>query len=77
MRATVNRHFCRRLDAASHFAGQRFTEVRYMTGGIEAWVDPAVPRYEFAPEFLGGAAIPPLSSAVSEAERHQSSQGAS
>ena len=76
MRATVNRHFCCRLDAASRFAGHGFTEVRSMTGGIEAWVDPAVPRYEFAPDFLGGAALPPLRSAVSDAERHQSSEGA-
>ena len=63
----------RSLDAASYFAGHGFTEVRSMTGGIDAWVDPAVPRYEFAPDFLGGAAISPLRSAVSEAERHQSS----
>ena len=73
MRATVNRHFCCRLDAASHLAGHGFAEVRSMTGGIEAWVDPGVPRYEFAPDFLGGAALPPLRSAVSEAERNQSS----
>ena len=65
MRATVNRQFCGRLDA-----------VRSMGGGSEAWVDPAVPRYGFAPDFLGGAALPPLRSAVSDAERHQSSEGA-
>ncbi|MBI2059933.1 MAG: rhodanese-like domain-containing protein [Nitrospirae bacterium] len=41
-------HGIRSLDAASYFAGHGFTNVRSMTGGIEAWsaeVDPTVPRY--------------------------------
>lgn len=38
----------RSLDATSYFAGHGFTNVRSMTGGIDAWsleVDPSVPRY--------------------------------
>lgn len=38
----------RSLDAASYFAGHGFTNVRSMTGGIDAWsleVDLSVPRY--------------------------------
>ena len=69
----------RSLDAASYFAGHGFTEVRSMTGGIDAWaveVDPSVPRYELAPNLLGGAAIRPLRSAVSENEGCQSSERA-
>ena len=65
----------RSLDAASYFAGHGFTEVRSMTGGIDTWslqVDPSVPRYELAPDLLGGAAIRPLRSAVSETEGCQS-----
>ncbi len=41
----------RSLDAASYFAGHGFTNVRSMTGGIDAWsleVDSSVPRYEAA-----------------------------
>jgi rhodanese-related sulfurtransferase len=69
----------RSLDAASYFAGHGFTEVRSMTGGIDAWsaeVDPSVPRYELAPDLLGSAAIRPLRSVVSETEGCQSSQEA-
>lgn len=43
-------HFGQRsLDAASYFAGHGFSNVRMMTGGIDAWslsVDSSVPRYE-------------------------------
>lgn len=41
-------HGIRSLDAASYFAGHGFTNVRSVTGGIDAWtrdVDPSVPRY--------------------------------
>ena len=72
-------HGQRSLDAASYFAGHGFTEVRSMTGGIDAWaveVDPSVPRYELAPDLLGGAAIRPLRSAVSETEGCQNSERA-
>ena len=61
----------RSLDAASYFAGHGFTDLRSMTGGIEAWslqVDPAVPRYELASDLLGGATLRPLRSAVSQAD---------
>ena len=70
----------RSLDAASYFAGHGFTEVRSMTGGLDAWsleVDPSVPRYEVARDPVGGgASLRPLRSAVSEAEGCQSSEGA-
>lgn len=70
----------RSLDAASYFAGHGFTEVRSMTGGLDAWsggVDPSVPRYEVARDpFGGGASLRPLRSAVPEAEGCQSSEGA-
>ncbi len=65
----------RSLDATSYFAGHGFTDIRSMTGGIEAWslqVDPSVPRYELAPDTLGGATLRPLRSAVSPAEGCQS-----
>ena len=46
-------HFGQRsLDAASYFAGHGFSNVRTMTGGIDAWslcVDSSVPRYEASP----------------------------
>lgn len=61
----------RSLDAASYFAGHGFTDLRSMTGGIEAWslgVDPSVSRYELGPDTLGGATLRPLRSAVSQAE---------
>lgn len=41
-------HGIRSMDAASYFVGHGFTNVRSMTGGIDAWsveVDPTVPRY--------------------------------
>ncbi len=41
-------HGVRSLDAASYLLGHGFTNVRSMSGGIEAWsrdVDPSVPRY--------------------------------
>ncbi len=44
-------HGQRSLDAASYFAGHGFTNVRSMTGGIDAWsqeVDQNVRRYEVA-----------------------------
>ena len=65
----------RSLDAASYFAGHGFTDLRSMTGGIEAWslqVDPSVPRYELASDTLGGATLRPLRSAVSQVEGYQS-----
>ena len=69
----------RSLDAASYFAGHGFTGVRSMTGGLDAWsveVDPSVPRYELAPDLLGGAALRPLRSTVSETAGCQGSEGA-
>ena len=66
-------------DAASYFAGHGFTEVRSLTGGIDAWsvgVDPAVPRYEVEPDLAGPAAIRPLRSTVSEAKGCQTSKSA-
>ena len=65
----------RSLDAASYFAGHGFTDLRSMTGGIEAWslqVDPSVLRYELAPDTLGGASLRPLLSTVSETAGCQS-----
>ena len=65
----------RSLDAASYYAGHGFTEVRSMTGGLEAWslqVDPSVLRYEFAPDTPGGASLRPLRSVVSGTEGCQS-----
>lgn len=44
----VCHHGIRSLDAAAWFIGHGFTNVRSMTGGIDAWsaeVDPAVARY--------------------------------
>ena len=41
-------HGMRSLDAASYLVRQGFTNVKNMTGGIDAWsvdVDPSVPRY--------------------------------
>jgi rhodanese-related sulfurtransferase len=38
----------RSLDAAAYFAGHGFTNVRCLSGGIDAWstqVDPDIPRY--------------------------------
>ena len=38
----------RSLDAAAYFIGHGFTDVKSMTGGINAWseqVDPSVPKY--------------------------------
>ena len=67
----------RSLDAASYFAGHGFTDLRSMTGGIEAWslqVDPSVPRYELAPDLLGGASVRPLRSTVSETAGCQTSK---
>lgn len=68
----------RSLDAASYFAGHGFTNVRSMTGGIDAWsleVAPSVARYQLAPDVLGGATIRPLRAAVSEAPGCQRSEG--
>jgi len=61
----------RSLDAASYFAGHGFTDVRSMTGGIEAWseqVDSGVERYEVASDIGSGATLRPLSSAVAGAK---------
>jgi len=41
-------HGVRSLDAASYFAGHGFSNVKSLSGGIDAWsvqVDPALPRY--------------------------------
>jgi rhodanese-related sulfurtransferase len=41
-------HGVRSLDAASFFAGHGFTNVKSVSGGIDAWseqIDPKVPRY--------------------------------
>jgi len=62
----------RSMDAASYFAGHGFTNVKSMTGGIEAWsqtVDSNVPRYEIARDMTTGrGVIRPLRSVVSKAE---------
>ena len=65
------------LDAVAR--SHNITDLRSMTGGIEAWslqVDPAVLRYELAPDTLGGASLRPLRSTVSETVGCQSSEGA-
>ena len=63
-------HFGQRsVDAASYFAGHGFSNVRSMTGGIDAWslsVDPSVPRYEVPPSG-GKAMLRSLRSVVSKA----------
>ncbi len=44
----VCHHGMRSQQAAEHFRGQGFTDVRNLVGGIDAWsqqVDPSVPRY--------------------------------
>ena len=41
-------HGVRSLDAASYFAGHGFSNVKSLSGGIDAWsvqVDPSLPRY--------------------------------
>lgn len=41
-------HGMRSLDAASYLIGHGFTDVRSLSGGIDAWaekIDPALPRY--------------------------------
>jgi len=63
-------HFGQRSgDAASYFAGHGFSNVRSMTGGIDAWslsVDASVPRYEIPPSG-GKAMLRSLRSVVSNA----------
>lgn len=63
-------HGQRSLDAASYFSGHRFTNVKSMAGGIDAWslsVDPSVPRYEIEQKASqGGIEILPLRSVVSQ-----------
>ncbi|MFT5359428.1 MAG: rhodanese-related sulfurtransferase [Polyangiales bacterium] len=63
-------HFGQRsLDAASYFAGHGFSNVRMMTGGIDAWSlseDSSVPRYE-VPSSDGKAMLRTLRSVVSKA----------
>jgi len=62
----------RSLDAASYFAGHGFTNVKSMTGGIDAWsqvVDTTVPRYEAVRDMSSGRPmLRPLRSVVSQAE---------
>jgi rhodanese-related sulfurtransferase len=62
----------RSMDAASYFAGHGFTNVKSMTGGIDAWsqtVDSSIPRYEAVRDMMTGRAkIQPLRSVVSKAE---------
>jgi len=46
---TYCHHGMRSLDAASYLIGHGFTNVRSLTGGIDAWaaeVDPSLPRYQ-------------------------------
>lgn len=60
----------RSLDAASYFAGHGFSDIRSLTGGIDAWaleVDASVKRYEVAADPVDGAVIRPLRSAVTQA----------
>ncbi len=41
-------HGIRSLDAVAYFMREGFTNVKSMTGGIDAWtseVDPSIPRY--------------------------------
>ncbi len=70
----------RSLDAASYFAGHGFSNVRSMTGGIDAWslsVDSSVPRYEVAREPSNGKAmLRPLRSVVSQAAGCQTQEAA-
>jgi rhodanese-related sulfurtransferase len=62
----------RSMDAASYFAGHGFTNVKSLTGGIDAWsatIDSTVPRYEIARDMnTGRGVIKPLRSVVSDAE---------
>jgi rhodanese-related sulfurtransferase len=62
----------RSMDAASYFAGHGFTNVKSLTGGIDAWstlVDTNVPRYEVARDMnTGRGVIRPLRSVVSDAQ---------
>ena len=62
-------HFGQRsLDAASYFAGHGFSNVRSMTGGIDAWslfIDSTVPRYKLE-SFDGKAMLRSLRSVVSK-----------
>jgi rhodanese-related sulfurtransferase len=62
----------RSMDAASYFAGHGFTNVKSLTGGIDAWstlVDTNVPRYEVARDMNSGrGVIRPLRSVVSDAQ---------
>lgn len=62
----------RSMDAAAYFTGHGYSNVRSMTGGIEAWassVDTSVPRYEITREPATGRPVfRPLRSVVSQAE---------
>jgi rhodanese-related sulfurtransferase len=62
----------RSMDAAAFFLGHGYSQVRSMTGGIDAWsltVDKEVPRYEITREPSGGRLkIQPLRLVVSQAE---------
>ncbi len=62
----------RSMDAASYFAGHGFSNVKSMTGGIDAWsqtIDPSVPRYEAVRDpNTGRGVLRPLRSVVSQAE---------
>jgi len=70
----------RSLDAASYFAGHRFSNVRSMTGGIDAWsldVDSSVPSYEIVPDPADSkATLRPLRSVVSQAAGCQTQESA-
>jgi rhodanese-related sulfurtransferase len=62
----------RSMDAASYFAGHGFTNVKSLTGGIDAWsatIDSTVPRYEIARDMnTGRGVIKPLRAVVSDAQ---------
>jgi len=65
-------HGQRSMDAAAYFTGHGFSNVKSMTGGIDAWsvsIDPSVPRYEAMRDLnTGRPMLRPLRSVVSEAE---------
>jgi rhodanese-related sulfurtransferase len=58
----------RSLDAASYLSGHGFSNVRSMTGGLDAWsreIDPTVPRYEVVRDPSGRPELRMLRSALS------------
>ena len=62
----------RSMDAASYFSGHGYSNIKSMTGGIDAWattVDLSVPRYEIARDPMTGMGrLQPLRTVVSEAQ---------